>query len=578
MQNRLSILVALAAFWVLCFVSTVSQAQNSPVIRSGEPSTGLVMQRQWLAVEAALKTKDYDQVSKAVAALNRVKRLNGFLNADLYALEILSEAENFFVSGNQSAAGIYLDLAYQVSGSSLSFGLKSLPLAYQIKGLMKGNAQLLDLMRRSLLEPLTLVQTTAAMTEHVLSALSVAVVLILVFVLLFNRPRIFEYVARFLPTKMAPKLVPLITALLLVVPYFFGILTGLVVSAIIYNLALGRGRFLVLITTLTCFAWPLLLPMAKRVELGGAAPLVRHYIASNQHSYSSDRISILTNQRAVATGNQVDAYLDLALAQLTRADGDLAKASTYLQKAESGGVVKGLIAGERAALAFAKGDLKGASTLYDQAQQEVGLSAELLLNQAVIAKQSEDFARFGTLFEQARLQYPQQTQQLWDVAGSEKVKFNQSLALPVSYKNLEGTFFVPQDRLNQAISDSFLKVFFSGKVSYLWLACTLAAISALYALVKPGKHLLSYRDPHSTLPVVITLVLWALPGRHVLFKGKPALAIVLVFISLLGLLPFWFVQVSGLNTNTFALLPFFVVVTWLIAMGLGWAVSLVLRR
>jgi hypothetical protein len=578
MQKRLSILVSIAAFWVLCFVSTVSQAQNYPGGRSGEHSTGMVMQRQWQAVEAALKTKDYDQVSKAVAALNRVKRLNGFLNADLYALDILSEAENFFVSGNQSAASIYLDLAHQISGSSLSFGLKSLPLVYQIQGLVKGNERLFDLMTRSLTEPLTLIKTAAAMTEHLLSALSVAVVLILVFVLLFNRPRIFEYVARFLPAKLAPKLVPLITVIMLVVPYSFGILTGLIVSAIIYNLALGRGRFLVLIATLTCFAWPLLLPMAKRIELGGAAPLVRHYIASNQHSYSSDRISILTNQRSVATGNQVDAYLDFALAQLVRADGDLTKAASYLQRAESGGVVKGLIAGERAAIAFAKGDLKAASALYDQAQEELGLSAELLLNQAVIAKQSEDFARFGTLFEQARLQYPQQTQQLWDVAGSEKVKFNQSLALPVSFKNLKETFSVPQDRLSQATSDSFLKVFLSGNLSYIWLACSLTAISALYALVKPGKHLLSYRDPHATLPVIITLILWALPGRHILFKGKPVLAIALVFISLLGLLPFWFIQVSGLNTNTFTLLPFLLLVTWSIAMGLGWAVSQIVRR
>jgi hypothetical protein len=541
-------------------------------------SAGTAMEQKWRIVRNAIQRAEYSNVGPAVNEFNRVKRLHGFVNADYYAGELLSTAETFFIKGNKSAAEVFLTFAEQVSEHSPSLSIRALPLRYRLSGWQGFLVSIKNLSVQVVSEPLVLLDTLSNMAVVLLSIPSAALVLLLLCLIFLNRPRVYEFFRKIIPFRAGSVVITIVALAVLVVPFYFGLLTGLLLWVIIYNLALGRGRVLVVFTAVILLAWPVLLPISKQIALASDTPLVRHYQALNQHSYERELLNILKGQDVIESGSPDRKVLSaFAVGQLLRIDGKNEAAEEYFSKALNAGGNPDYIMAERAAIQFNRGNYAKAREMYADLSARLPSSAELLLNQALLAKQLNDQTSFNLLYEQARTNFPIKTQRLWLSGGLEKSGLLQMFSLPKSYESLESIFGVDGDRLQQGYQNSLAKVYFSGQLEALWCGVGLALLSCLYAFVRPSRHFFHFKDPHGTLPKIISFLMLILPGKGVLSFGNPSLVLLLNIFALLGLMPMFFLRALGLSTSDFVWLPSLVFGTWFVAYLFGLIIAWVLR-
>ena len=545
---------------------------------AGAQSANAALEQKWRVVRGAIQQGEYSGVAPAVNEFNRVKRLHGFVNADYYAGELLSAAETFFIKGNKSAAEVFLTFAEQISEHSPALSIRALPLRYRISGWQGFLISIKNLLLQVSSEPLVLLDALSNMAVVLLSIPSAALLLLILILIFLNRPRVYEFFRKIIPFRAGPGIITAVALLVLVAPLYFGLLTGLIVWVLVYNFALGRGRVFILLMAAILLAWPVLLPISKQIALASDTPLVRHYLALNQHSYERELLNILRGQDVIESGNPDRKALSaFAVGQLLRLDGKNEAAEEYFAKALSAGGSPDYIAAERAAIQFNRGNYAKAREMFAELSARLPASAELLLNQALLAKQLNDQSSFNLLYEKARSSFPVKTQRLWLSGGLEKSGLLQMFSLPKSYETLKSIFIVENDRLEQGYANALSKVYFSGRLELLWAGVGLALLSCLYALIRPSRHFFHFKDPHGTLPKVISMLMLLLPGKGVLSFGHTSSVLLLYIFALLGLMPMFFLKALGLSTSDFIWLPSLVLVTWFVAYLIGLLFAWILR-
>ena len=363
--------------------TAVPAASPPPALQPQPPlSMAARMQHKWSEVNAALAKGALAEASDRVRELNQLKIEAGYDSMESYSLSLLRKGYEELQAGRRDNAAFFERKVFELSPHAPRIQLKAAWLSRELGSALVATRLMSALRALSGSSQVGLMLVKEA-PARVLWALSLGLYVLLLVYLLAHMQGLARGLMAHLPVRSRGVSGPILTALAVAAPLYFGPLCAVAVWALLATFVLQERKIFIRIAGLLLLLWGAFLPLRAQLQYMLADDQAQLLLAELSGDFRPE-VAQENRWREIKKVHLTNGVLSLGLGSALLRRGEYEAARLALNKAE---MLVGRSGASRALLGLAAigvGDMPSAQTLFSEAQALGANSIEFLFDYSKI--------------------------------------------------------------------------------------------------------------------------------------------------------------------------------------------------